>query len=73
MFKGSSPNLASNLNKLIKFCSPEIMWFHGEQKLINLLNLGEPFKRLPHKMIKHTQAVCRQEPTNYLSVFDQEY
>ena len=22
-------------------------------------------------MVKHTQTICRQKPTNYLSVFDQ--
>ena len=36
-------------------------------------NLGEsyqPFKRQPHKMVKHTQAICRQQPTNFMSVFD---
>ena len=24
----------------------------------------------PHKMIKHTQTISRQQPTNFLSVFD---
>ena len=24
----------------------------------------------PHKMVKHTQTIRRQETTNYLSVFD---
>ena len=33
-------------------------------------NLSLPFKRKPHKMVKHTQAICRQKPTNCLSVFD---
>ena len=28
------------------------------------------FKRQPHKMVKHTQTTCRQQPTNCLSVFD---
>ena len=23
-----------------------------------------------HKMVKYTQTICRQKPTNYLSVFD---
>ena len=26
--------------------------------------------RQPHKMVKHTQTIRRQEPTNCLSVFD---
>ena len=28
------------------------------------------FKRQPHKMVKHTQTICRLLPTNCLSVFD---
>ena len=27
-------------------------------------------KRQPHKMVKYSQIVCRQQPTNCLSVFD---
>ena len=27
-------------------------------------------KRQPHKMVKHTQAICRLLPMNCLSVFD---
>ena len=33
-------------------------------------NLSLPFKRKPHKMVKYTQTICRQKPTNCLSVFD---
>ena len=29
-----------------------------------------PFKRQPHKMVKHTQTSCRQKPTNCFSMFD---
>ena len=29
-----------------------------------------PFKRQPHKMVKHSQTIRQQLPTNYLSVFD---
>ena len=29
-----------------------------------------PFKRQPHKMVKHTQTIRQQKPTNYLSVLD---
>ena len=32
--------------------------------------LNYPFKRRPHKIVKHTQIICRQKPTNCLSVFD---
>ena len=28
-----------------------------------------PFKRQPHKMVKHTQTIRRLLPTNYLSMF----
>ena len=31
---------------------------------------NEPFKRQPHKKVKHTQAICREHPSNCLSVFD---
>ena len=30
----------------------------------------EPFKHQPHKMVKHTKTIHRQQPTNILSVFD---
>ena len=29
-----------------------------------------PFKRQPHKMVKHAQTICQQQTTNCLSVFD---
>ena len=29
-----------------------------------------PFKRQPHRMIKHIQTIRRQLPANYLKVFD---
>ena len=29
-----------------------------------------PFKRQPHKVVKHIQTIRRQKPTNCLSVFD---
>ena len=29
-----------------------------------------PFKRQSQKMVKHTQTIRRQQPTNCLSVFD---
>ena len=32
--------------------------------------MGKFFKRQPHKMVKHNQAICREQPTNCLSVFD---
>ena len=33
-------------------------------------NLNETFERQPHKMVKHTQTIRQQQPTNFLSVFD---
>ena len=32
--------------------------------------LIESFNRLSHKLFKHTQTIRRQQPTNFLSVFD---
>ena len=32
--------------------------------------LSQLFKRQPHKMVKHTQTIHRQKPTNCLSMFD---
>ena len=33
-------------------------------------NPFQPFKRQSHKMVKHTQTIRRQQPTNCLSVYD---
>ena len=41
------------------------MLFHASVPLNGL-----PFKGQPHKMVKHTQTIRRQKPTNWLSVFD---
>ena len=30
----------------------------------------KPFERQPHEMVKYTQTIRRQKPTNCLSVFD---
>ena len=43
-------------------------WKH--QKTITLDWNGLPFKRQPHKMVKHTQTICHLVPANCLSVFD---
>ena len=32
-----------------------------------------PFKCQPHKMVKHTKTICRQQSTKCLSVFDLFY
>ena len=32
--------------------------------------VNPPFKYQSHKMVKHTQTICRQQPTNCSSVFD---
>ena len=34
------------------------------------VNLSAPFKRQPHKMVKHTQTIRRRQPMNCLIVFD---
>ena len=34
------------------------------------LNISEPFKSNPYKMVKHTQTIRWQQPINWLSVFD---
>ena len=34
------------------------------------LQMHQLFKRQPHKMVKHTQTTRRQQPMNYLSVFE---
>ena len=35
-----------------------------------MFNYVWPFKPHYHKMVKHTQTICRKLPTNCLSVFD---
>ena len=40
-------------------------WFN------NFFEYGRsPFKRQPHKKVKHTYTIRQQKPTNCLSVFD---
>ena len=53
------------LNKSIT----DICYSESIENLNNLNNSCYLFKCQPHKMVKHTQAICRQLPTNYLSVF----
>ena len=33
-------------------------------------NCSQPFNRQPHKMVKHTQAICLLTVNEFLSVFD---
>ena len=35
-----------------------------------LMNSTQAFKRQPHKMVRHTQIIRWQKPTNCMSVFD---
>ena len=35
-----------------------------------VLRIYKPFKHQPHKMVKHTQAICRLLSTKCVSVFD---
>ena len=41
-----------------------------ERRMFYIYSRAWPFKRQPHKMVKHTQTIRRQQPTNCLSVFD---
>ena len=43
---------------------------YNDEMLRNNLRNNLPFKRQPHIMVKHTQTIRRQLPTNCLSVFD---
>ena len=38
--------------------------------LMNPDNTTSPFKRQPHKMVKHTQTIRQMLPTSCLSLFD---
>ena len=37
---------------------------------MSLMNSTQAFKRQPHKMVRHTQTIRWQKPTNCMSVFD---
>ena len=52
-------------NQSIDVHSKSIIWFLYEG------NTGIYWvKHQPHKMVKHIQTIRRQQPTNFLSVFD---
>ena len=38
--------------------------------LLEFLFSNEPLKGQPHKMVRHTQKIRPQQPTNCLSLFD---
>ena len=40
------------------------------RKIFQVVKDIYPLKRQPHKMVKHTQTIRQQQPTNFLSVFD---
>ena len=40
------------------------------RKIFQVVKDIYPLKRQPHKMVKHTQTIRRQQSTNFLSVFD---
>ena len=44
--------------------------FSIHQIILLLLTIVMCMLTLSHKMVKHTQTICRQQPTNCLSVFD---
>ena len=53
------------------FCASVPIYFNACQYYTEHWNvMGQPFKRESHKMVKHTQVIRRQEPTNRLRVFD---
>ena len=39
-------------------------------RLQNGVERARVYKRQPHKMVEHTQKICRSLPTNCLGVFD---
>ena len=45
-------------------------WWNSIFLCVTLELQSYPFKRQLHKMVKHTQTICRLLPTNCLSVFD---
>ena len=51
---------------VLTWCSTNIAKFSGKRQL----DFTQPFKCQHHKMVKHTQAIRRQQPTNCLSMFD---
>ena len=59
-----------NKNKVLcqQFETLKIIWNFNFQT--NVLQVFQPFKRQPHKMVKHTQKIHRLLPANWLSVFD---
>ena len=56
-------SVSNHYNLKIKISNPDD--YH------RCLTGSSPFKRKPHKMVRHTEIIRRQEPTNCLSVFDQ--
>ena len=43
---------------------------YQQDLLINTATTPQPFKLQPHRMVRHTQTIRREQPTNCLSVFD---
>ena len=39
-------------------------------QITNISSMDLSFKYQPHKIVKHTQTICQQQPMNCLSVFD---
>ena len=53
-------------SQLIRGC----LWWGEPLKMVPTGNKAQPFKRQHHRMVKHTQTICLQKPTNCVSVFD---
>ena len=43
---------------------------YASNRELPTLEMNEPYKCQLHKMVKHTQTIGRQQPTNYLSMFE---
>ena len=65
------------LLKIVSFIDEKYVSWHQASMTMNFLweidcptKTRQPFKRQPHKMVKQTQTIRWQQPTNCLSVFE---
>ena len=61
-------------NSVLCFLKETSMWIvcNLRENIFQIFSsdLLQPFKRQPHKMVKQTQTILRQQPTNCLNVYD---
>ena len=70
-FYNLTNSVQCHLSILLENRKPEVFCcLQGLQKGCIYLKWVNPFQCQPHKMVKHTQTICQQQPTNCLSVFD---